>query len=347
MIDKKFWIDKTVLITGHTGFKGSWLAVMLKTLGAQIIGISDFKKLSDNYQSISDKNIFKKEYELNIYDNDIFNNKLDIKNLDYVFHFAAQGLVSQAYNDPLETIKSNIIGTYNVLEFINNQTDSTVLIIATTDKVYLNTHLDNKEEDHLGGKEFYSATKASAEHIIEAYINTKKRENLNIGVVRSGNVLGGGDGAKDRIATDIVNSILKKNNIILRNPNAIRPWQYVLDSLTGYLLTAQYCRNNLTNEVFNLNSEINNKYTVKDLTQKLIENWKPDYNIEIELMPGSFYETEILRINSDKASKLLNWTAIYDINDISSSIAEWYKAYQLNKGISDVQVLDYLQKLNI
>ena len=236
--------------------------------------------------------------------------------------------------------------TGNILNFVNKIQTVRTLIIATTDKVYLDTDADNTEEARLGGKEFYSASKASSEHIIDAFSNTLKRNNLNIGVIRSGNVLGGGDGAKDRIVTDLVNCLKFNKKIYLRNPNSIRPWQYILDSLNGYLLTAQYCTKNKQNEVFNLNSEINNSYTVLDLTKEIQKSWKSEVSSEIIIQEGEFYETDVLRINSQKANKLLNWSAIYSVSEIASSIVEWYKLSENEKNASLKLIKDYYNKLN-
>lgn len=346
MIDNSFWKGKTVIITGHTGFKGSWLACVLKSLDVKVIGISNFQHLSDNYKNLNTNEIFFSEDKI-----DIFNepNKLEnpkFTEADMVFHFAAQGLVSVANEKPLDTINSNIIGTFNILNFVNKIQTVRTLIIATTDKVYLDTDADNTEEARLGGKEFYSASKASSEHIIDAFSNTLKRNNLNIGVIRSGNVLGGGDGAKDRIVTDLVNCLKFNKKIYLRNPNSIRPWQYILDSLNGYLLTAQYCTKNKQNEVFNLNSEINNSYTVLDLTKEIQKSWKSEVSSEIIIQEGEFYETDVLRINSQKANKLLNWSAIYSVSEIASSIVEWYKLSENEKNASLKLIKDYYNKLN-
>lgn len=346
MIDNSFWNGKTAIVTGHTGFKGSWLACILKSLNVNVIGISDFKRLSDNYKNLNTKEIFEREEEIDIYSNHDKLENLRFKDVDFVFHFAAQGIVSIAKEKPLDTINSNVIGTFNILNFVNNIQSAKTLIIATTDKVYLDTDADNTEESRLGGKEFYSASKASSEHIISAFSNTMKREDLNIGVIRSGNVLGGGDGAKDRIVTDLINCLKSSQNIYLRNPNSIRPWQYILDSLNGYLLTAQYCTKNKKDEVFNLNSELNNSYTVLDLTNEILDSWGSEINSQIIIEDGEFYETDVLRINSKKANKVLNWEAIYSVSDIAKGIVEWYKLSEIDKNVTFKLIDNYYEKLN-
>ena len=222
--------------------------------------------------------------------------------------------------DDSKVVKQN--ETYTLID----NTELNGLVVSTTDKVYSDTANSNLEESSLGGKEFYSASKASAEHIIAAFTNTMSRKDLNIGVVRSGNVLGGGDGGNDRIVTDIINSLKNNDDIYLRNPESIRPWQYILDSLNGYLMTAEYCIKNNQNEVFNIGSFQNSEKKVLDLTENIIKNWNNDKNIEIKQKQNLFYESEFLRINSQKANDILGWKPLFDLEMISASIVEWYKS---------------------
>ena len=326
MIDQGFWKNRKVLITGHTGFKGSWLACYLNYLGSEVYGLSDAEIISENYERIDKKKTFQSEYNLNISDNNNELTKVFNQDFDFVFHLAAQGVVSTAKIKPLETLVTNIIGTFNVMNLVNENEKINGLVISTTDKVYSDTANSNLEESSLGGKEFYSASKASTEHIISAFINTISRKDLNIGVVRSGNVLGGGDGGKDRIVTDIINSLKNNEDIYLRNPGSIRPWQYILDSLNGYLMTGEYCVKNNQNEIFNLGSSENNEKKVMDLTENILKNWNSDKNIEIKQKQNSFYESEFLRIDSKKANNILGWQPLFDLEMISRAIVDWYKS---------------------
>lgn len=326
MIDQGFWKNRKVLITGHTGFKGSWLACYLNYLGSEVYGLSDSEIISENYERIDKKKTFQSEYKLNISDNNNELTKVFNQDFDFVFHLAAQGVVSTAKIKPLETLVTNIIGTFNVMNLVNENEKINGLVISTTDKVYSDTANSNLEESSLGGKEFYSSSKASTEHIISAFINTISRKNLNIGVVRSGNVLGGGDGGKDRIVTDIINSLKNNEDIYLRNPGSIRPWQYILDSLNGYLMTGEYCVKNNQNEIFNLGSSENNEKKVMDLTENILKNWNSDKNIEIKQKQNSFYESEFLRIDSKKANNILGWQPLFDLEMISTAIVDWYKS---------------------
>lgn len=326
MIDQGFWKNRKVLITGHTGFKGSWLACYLNYLGSEVYGLSDSEIISENYERIDKKKTFQSEYNLNISDNSNKLTKVFNQDFDFVFHLAAQGVVSTAKIKPLETLVTNIIGTFNVMNLVNENEKINGLVISTTDKVYSDTANSNLEESSLGGKEFYSASKASTEHIISAFINTISRKDLNIGVVRSGNVLGGGDGGKDRIVTDIINSLKNNEDIYLRNPGSIRPWQYILDSLNGYLMTGEYCVKNNQNEIFNLGSSENNEKKVMDLTENILKNWNSDKNIEIKQKQNSFYESKFLRIDSKKANNILGWQPLFDLEMISTAIVDWYKS---------------------
>lgn len=346
-IDKEFWSDKRILITGHTGFKGAWLSCILKFLGCRVSGLSDQKIQSDLYQSLDFSKILENEYAIDISLTTSTLKQVFSMEYDLVFHFAAQGLVSKAKENPRETINSNIIGTYNILEAINAYCKTPCLIVATTDKVYADPSAINTEEFPIGGDEFYSATKSAAEHIIRAFTKTIKRSDLNIGIIRSGNVLGGGDGAADRVITDILNSLKSNTKIKLRNPSGVRPWQYIIDSLHGYLLSAEYCAQNRVDEIFNLHSKNNNDFTVKEITESLIKYWgKPLDNWILEC-PSDLKETPVLKLNSDKAQSLLGWTALHDINSISKNIVEWEQAKLKGKNITFEQIDEHFNMTKI
>jgi CDP-glucose 4,6-dehydratase len=263
-----------------------------------------------------------------------------------VFHFAAQGIVSKAAENPRETITTNVLGTYNLLDACNRNENIKLFVVATTDKVYEDHSNNNIESSKLGGREFYSASKASSEHIIQAFVNTEKRGDLFIGTVRAGNVLGGGDYGKDRILTDVLNSLSKKTNITLRNPNAIRPWQYILDSIYGYLLVGEHCQIDSQNSIFNLNSELNNKYTVLNFVETLLEQWTSDYKCSIKYEEGDkFYESKILTINSSKAQNILDWCPSFDMESLCKYIAEYETSTnKYEYAISHVN--SFLEKVN-
>ena len=239
-MNSDFWKNKNILITGHTGFKGSWLSFLLNHLGANISGLS-LEKRKGIYEVLEVSKIMKNEYFFDItrLDKEDIKKIIEIVNPDIVFHLAAQSIVYLGYTKPLDTIETNIVGTYKIMDFVDSYSNAKSLIISTTDKVYLNSENDNFEEDQLGGHDFYSASKASSEFIISSYKNIKKNEHLNFTVIRSGNVIGGGDRADYRLIVELIESILQNNTFELRKPSSIRPWQFILDSLWGYLLAAE------------------------------------------------------------------------------------------------------------
>ena len=236
---KNFYKNKRVFVTGHTGFKGSWLINVLLSMNAKVAGYSKidekkkiyekfckYRKVKNNYGDITD---FKK------LKNSIKNFKPQI-----IFHLAAQALVSKSFTDPYETINTNLVGTLNILEIIKNYKKIRSTVIITSDKCYLNQEINRgyKEIDTLGGKDPYSASKAAAENIFFAYNNSffKNEKNIGVATTRAGNVIGGGDWSKDRIVPDIVKSFISNKKLIIRNKNSTRPWQHVLEPISGYLL---------------------------------------------------------------------------------------------------------------
>lgn len=321
-IDKIFWNQKKVLITGHSGFKGIWLSIILKELGANVYGLSKENLNSDLYNFSTNKDIFTEEHFIDLSSTSAEELKdiLDNKKFDIVFHLAAQSLVPEAFKNPLDTLKVNIFGTFHVLMACvqNNLTKS--IVVSTTDKVYRDSFSHNNEDSPLGGHEFYSSSKVSQEMIVDAFKNYS--EKIKISIVRSGNVLGPGDGAKGRIVTDIINALKSNGEIELRQPYSIRPWQDILDSLYGYLLVAQSNFINNKSNKYNLNSEINNEVTVKEITEKFISKWGSSSKV-VELENKKFYESEELRLDSSKAINELGWSSTMDIDLIVEKICEW------------------------
>ena len=344
--DYNFWNEKNILITGHSGFKGTWLSLILKKLNSRVSGLSKENIYSDIYKSVSNQKIFEEEYFVDISNSDSNELKEIFKKnkYDIIFHLAAQALVPKALNSPLETFKTNVFGTYNILKYCSEFKTSKSIIVSTTDKVYRDSNILNTEDSPLGGYEFYSSSKVSQEMIIESF--KKIDEGLIISTVRSGNVLGPGDGGEGRIITDLISSLKNNKNIVLRQPNSIRPWQDILDSLAGYILVAE--RNSKTKEsdIFNLNSALNNEITVIEITKKLIKEWKSDIEILAE-NDSEFYESNELRLDSSKAEKLLNWESIHTIDEILEKIVLWEKTgdKSLKETLSSDQINNFIKNL--
>ena len=341
-----FYKDKKILITGHTGFKGSWLTQILLNWGAKVSGValrpntkpSLFqtlgleKKIRNNFCDIRD---FKKISEI------IKREKPEI-----VFHLAAQPLVRDSYDNPLYTFETNIMGTANILQVIKEINTVRAAVIITTDKVYENKEsgLPFKEDDKLGGYDPYSASKAAAEIVINSYIKSffnpvdyNKKHKILIASVRAGNVLGGGDWQKDRLIPDIVRAVFeKKEKIIIRKPNAIRPWQYVLEPLFGYLLLAKklYHGKKDFSGAWNFGPNNKNYLTVEELIKITLELLRQG-SYEIKRDYGK-HEAHLLKLDSNKAKKLLNWRPQLDMKTILKLSCDWYKAFYDKKDIIDL-----------
>ena len=264
----KFYKNKRVLITGATGFKGAWLCSILSLFGSNILGIG-FRP--NKNQNLFDKLNLKKKINLKYADiRDIKKMKKIIKNFDpqIVFHMAAQPLIIESYNNPIDTININAIGTMNILEILKNSKNIKSIICVTSDKCYSNNYSTKgfKENDHLGGSDPYSASKASAEIIINAYRESYfKNKNIGLASARAGNVIGGGDSSPNRLIPDTINSLIGKKIINIRNPNFNRPWQHVLEPLNGYLILAYklYKRPKVFSQAWNFGSKKYSNFSIR------------------------------------------------------------------------------------
>lgn len=344
----KIFKNKKILITGHTGFKGSWLCKLLLELGSKVSGISL------QAEKVSLYNLLKLDNEAESHICDIRKLK-NIENIvkeinpDIIFHLAAQPLVIESYSNPVYTFETNIIGTINILEALRKLNNLECAIMITTDKVYDNKEWvwGYRENDSLGGNDPYSSSKACAELVIKSY---KKSffENLNIATARAGNVIGGGDFARDRIIPDIVRAIERNESVELRNPNSVRPWQHVLDVLNGYLLLAYNLIENNKNISANKNGElpsynfapIDNKQTVEYITKVFIDNIGKG-NYKIKSQNTNKKEMNILRLDSSLARKELLWEEKFDTEEAVKQTALWYREYLDSKDITDKQIKDY------
>ena len=350
---KKFWSKKKVFITGHTGFKGSWLSIILTYLDSSIDGYS----LKPRKNSLFNKSMISQKLESNTYAdiNDLrkLKKKIKVCKPEIIFHLAAQPLVIESYNEPLKTLNTNIIGTANLLDSIRNIKSIKSVVIITTDKVYKikkNNRL-YKELDQLGGFDPYSASKVGAEIVVESYIKSFfENSNLRnrISTARAGNVIGGGDFSENRLIPDIVSAINNKKKLKVRNPNHIRPWQHVLDPLMGYLILAEKQYNNKVNNnehSWNFGPNKNNFKKVIDIVKYIKTSQKFEYISTKNNI--NFKETKILKLNSFKAKKKLNWISKWNLTKSITKTLEWNKNIQ--KGISakdmcERQFLMYINK---
>ncbi|KAB8028042.1 CDP-glucose 4,6-dehydratase [Fluviispira multicolorata] len=329
-----FYSNKKILITGHTGFKGAWLAIWLQRLGAHVIGYalepeyedSLFEKL--NLVSLINHNIG------DIRDFEKLNKLIAVEKPEIIFHLAAQAIVHRSYDDPLNTYSTNVMGSANILESIRNSKSVRVLVYITSDKCYWNNEWTwgYRENDLLGGTDPYSASKACAEHVFKSYYLSffKEQENFACSSARAGNVIGGGDRARDRIVPDIVKSIETGTPIVLRNPNSTRPWQHVLDPLHGYIMLAKVLYQNpkqFNGESWNFGPTNQSIKTVHDLTNIFIKLWD-NAEIKVEIPQNKFYESNLLHLSIDKANSLLKWFPKYKFSEAVLKTGEWYKQVQ-------------------
>jgi CDP-glucose 4,6-dehydratase len=350
---------KKIIVTGNTGFKGSWLSLWLYSLGADVVGIS--KDIPSNPSLFEELELSKKTEHH-------FENICDLARMkeifvrvqpDFVFHLAAQPIVSVSYEDPLETFQTNTIGTANILEALKLLTIPCHAVIITSDKCYDNVEWiwGYREQDALGGKDPYSASKGAAELIIKTYFHSyfsKPESKIRLTTVRAGNVIGGGDWALNRIVPDCFRSWNRSEPVKIRNPHSTRPWQHVLEPLSGYLRAAQVLAEgkvNIHGEPFNIGPNADQNHTVLELLQAVSQFWKSGTGKDHFSIQSNteFHEAGLLKLNCDKALSFLQWKPVLDFNDTAKMTGQWYNYYYNNQAsarITDFTLdqIDYYTK---
>lgn len=350
------FLGKKILITGHTGFKGSWLSLWLNQKGAKLYGISkDIPTKPSIFEALN----LKGEMEHILLDiRDLTSLKSEISRIgpDFIFHMAAQPIVSLSYQDPLETLTTNAIGTANVMEAVRSLQNKCIVISITSDKCYENVEWvwGYKETDKLGGKDIYSGSKAAAEIIIHSYFHSflKKMPNIRLASVRAGNVIGGGDWAADRIVPDCMRSWSNGRKVEIRNPGATRPWQHVLEPLSGYLAIASELWNGveLNGESYNFGPPSQNNITVMELLKKLGKSWNLNESDDIYIQTGElkFHEAGLLQLNCDKALYDFKWQPTLNLEELIQFTGDWYYMYYHNQDdvidFTKNQIFSYEQK---
>lgn len=327
---------KRVFITGHTGFKGSWLCYWLHSLGAIIKGFSLAPVTQPNlFSNLSITNKFV-SITGNINDAVLLQKELISFQPDYIFHLAAQPLVRKSYKDPLETFTTNVVGTANVLNAVRFLDKPCVCICITTDKVYQNNEwiYPYRENDRLGGHDPYSASKACAEVVISSFTNAYF--NLNnfaqhqkaIASARAGNVIGGGDWSEDRLIPDIVKALIEEEEIIIRNPNAVRPWQHVMEPLLGYMQLALLLKSDATkySGAWNFGPQTEDNFSVFHLADIAINVWGSG-STKVGEDANAPHEARLLRLDISKAVGELNWTPKMRAAEAVKRTINWYKGF--------------------
>jgi CDP-glucose 4,6-dehydratase len=340
---KNVYKNKKVLVTGHTGFKGTWLTTWFLKLGAEVIGIS---KDIPTHPSMFEELVLEgkiKHYQEDIRDLEKMTQIICEEKPEFLFHLAAQSIVSVSYLDPIETISSNVVGTTNILKALKDSDHKCTAIIITSDKAYDNIEQvwGYKEDDRLGGKDIYSGSKGAAELVIKSFYHSFFKSNdskVKLAIGRAGNVIGGGDWAKDRIVVDCMTAWSKGEAVEIRSPNATRPWQHVLEPLSGYLNLGQalYENDSLNGEAFNFGPKAEQNHTVKQLLQDLSTYWHfKDVNEAFTVTNNIFFhEAGLLKLNCDKALFYLKWQANLAYKDTIKYTSTWYcDFYKTDKNI--------------
>ncbi|MEI6947699.1 CDP-glucose 4,6-dehydratase [Paraflavisolibacter sp. H34] len=331
---QRFFRNKKVFITGHTGFKGSWLMALLQEMGARIKGYAlppeqegglfDFLRKEEKTESVL----------ADIRDRERLRSEIVSFEPDFIFHLAAQPLVRRSYEIPAETFDVNVVGTANLLEAMRSLQHKCTAVIITTDKVYFNKEQDilYKEEDRLGGYDPYSASKACTELVVDSFRNSFFNpaeyhiHQKAIASARAGNVIGGGDWSKDRLVPDIVRSLQQQRTIEVRNPRAVRPWQHVLEPLCGYLLLGALLENTPAafSDAYNFGPRPEDHLTVEDLVKTAIENWQGGAWKDTS-DPGQPHEATLLKLDISKAEKALNWHPRLNAKQSIAWTINWYR----------------------
>jgi CDP-glucose 4,6-dehydratase len=325
--------DKVVLVTGHTGFKGSWLTAWLCALGAKVVGVSiDIPTRPSHFEALHLKN---KIIDLrgDIRDREVVREIIDKRRPEFVFHLAAQSLVRRSYSDPIYTYQTNILGTLNVLDVLREIGSPCRVVIVTSDKSYQNREWvwGYRETDLLGGNDPYSGSKGAAELVIRSYINSffsHETSDVRVGIGRAGNVIGGGDWAPDRIVPDCVRSWADRNIAVIRNPASTRPWQHVLEPLSGYMTLGEKLVNKeLHGEAFNFGPNTHHMLSVLELVTEMSRHWDLARWTEQPKTEEEIVEAGLLKLNCDKALHQLGWSAQLDFQQTVKMTAEWYREY--------------------
>ncbi|MCE2928619.1 MAG: CDP-glucose 4,6-dehydratase [Candidatus Caenarcaniphilales bacterium] len=346
--------NKKILITGHTGFKGSWLALWLQKLGAEVVGYALEPETKPNLFEVLNLETKVTNYFGDIRDFEKLETVIQKEKPEIIFHLAAQALVRESYKNPRKTFEVNTMGTVNLLEACRNCDSVKTIINVTTDKCYENKEwvYGYRESDALGGYDPYSASKANSEIITASYRNSffnpqdyGNKHHVALASARAGNVIGGGDWSEDRLVPDCIKSLSQKQSILIRNPLATRPWQHVLEPLRGYLwLAAKMMDDPISySQAWNFGPNDDGQINVEILVQKIIKNWGAgDYQIDKSIQP---HEAHLLKLDLSKSKALLKYQPCLDINQCIALTVDWYKHYYDNCDMQRI-CLEQIKKIS-
>ena len=344
------YAGQKILVTGHTGFKGSWLSLWLKILGAEVVGISLPPSASPSHWDLLKPDL--ETYFIDIRDENHVYSQIQIIKPDMIFHLAAQPLVRRSYQQPIETWATNVMGTANILNAARNIENLQAVLIVTTDKCYENKEWSwgYREIDPLGGRDPYSASKGGSELVAASFRNSFFNSPFSalVATARAGNVIGGGDWSEDRLVPDLIRSIDAHKDLVIRSPYATRPWQHVLDCLSGYLLLGQKLLEGNKNfaDAWNFGPEREGNRKVKEVLSSF-EKYIPSINWRLSdgLDP---HEAQLLHLDSCKSREYLSWRPVWTFEETVEATASWYKAWLESRAvISEDQLSAYCDLANL
>jgi CDP-glucose 4,6-dehydratase len=347
--------NKIVLISGHTGFKGSWLSIWLTHLGAKVVGLSSSVPTKPAHFSVAEIGERIDDNRIDICDTEAVNRLVQQKQPDFVFHLAAQALVRTSYADPIQTMMTNAMGSANLLDALRTLSKPVVAVMITSDKAYDNVEWvwGYRETDTLGGKDPYSASKGMAELAIRTFVDSffnLPDTSVRVGITRAGNVIGGGDWAQDRIVPDCMKAWAQKQTVDIRSPDATRPWQHVLEPLSGYLVLAKYLSesNRSHGEAYNFGPQAQQNYSVRQLIDEMAKYWDQINWNDVSQSQQHQHEAGLLKLNCDKALFDLAWQPTLQFHETVRLTVDWYKQFYQHPNesifeLSMAQIKEYSQ----
>jgi CDP-glucose 4,6-dehydratase len=333
VIDAGFWGGRRVLVTGHTGFKGSWLALWLHALGAEVHGLATHPPTTPSLFALTKLNEIVPSIKGDVRDIAAVRGAVDRSKPEVVFHLAAQALVNRSLADPVSTYSTNVMGTVNLLEALRSaRRDVGAVVCVTSDKCYVNRDWDwgYRENDELGGLDPYSSSKACQELVAASYRDSLVGADMAVATARAGNVIGGGDWAEYRLVPDVMQAAMEGRTVTVRNPHSVRPWQHVLNPLSGYVCLAERLATvgRTFAEPWNFSPPVEDAEPVSRLVELLRRRWPGELSVEVAPMSNDPHEARLVKLDASKARQRLGWIPRWPLERAVDAIVEWYDAYR-------------------